>query len=130
MWETADWVFRIVMLGGVFGLFVWAYKNWKSEQGKPRRAGDQTLSLDEINNKCEICALRCKEARSSIKKELEGEMTHIKEALERDLAAGRKRFESLEKKIERCAEALTENTIAVRVLATAVEKSNEPRSVG
>lgn len=127
MWETADWVFRVSVVVLLLGIISWALKGWWTEKNKKYVVGEQVISLDELRNKCAECIQRCIDKRQTLKNELEAEMSHIKETIETHLEVGRQRCESMDTKMDKLTDTMTQNTIAVNVLAEAVRQAHETK---
>lgn len=83
-----DPAFKVVVLA----LLAWALKGYIMEKTAKRRATDQSVTLGELQG-------FCKEKHVQVAKDVNGEIIHVSQMLEKDLEHGRGRFTVLEENL-------------------------------
>lgn len=103
-----DW-WEWLIASGVVAFAGWMTRMYLAETTKKTKAGDQLISLCELNK-------RCKNQKKEILKEIGDDMIHVKELIEKDLERARERFEELGAIQKETTKALAKLTIEIKLL--------------
>ena len=140
---TAEWVFRIVIVASVLGLFLWAIKGWWAEKTVHRKPGDQMITLNELEEwhekekrflkpadltgALEKVALNCheciKDCNTRRNLERDKEMNRLSDMFSLQLQQGEKRFASMEEAQKDTAKALQAISTNLALLTQTVARA-------